>query len=183
MDVPIILALIAGIGALAFAVFSARFVLDKSEGTERMKEISSDIRSSALTFLHREYSILAIVIGVIALILIVLGAIETFDPLSPWAAFAFIFGALCSMGAGYAGMNIAIRANCRTAAAAQESLNQGLRVSFRGGVVMGMSVVGIGIIGLVILYLLAHDLSNSKEFYAILAAYGFGASTKMAGNR
>jgi K(+)-stimulated pyrophosphate-energized sodium pump len=174
---PVYLAMIAGVIALAFAIFSAWFVLKRDEGTERMKEISADIRSSALTFLHREYSILAAVIAVIAITLVILGSIETFDPMSPWAAIAFVFGALCSMGAGYAGMNIAIRANSRTAAGAQKSLNEGLRVSFRGGVVMGMSVVGIGIIGLCIIYLLAHDLPNEKEFYSIMAAYGFGAST------
>ena len=115
----LVLAVLAGVLALGFAAFSAYFVLQKDEGTQRMKEISADIRSSALTFLHREYTILAGVVGTIAIILIILGAVETFDPMSPWAALVFVFGAACSMGAGYAGMNIAIRSNCRTAAAAQ----------------------------------------------------------------
>ena len=176
MDIAILLSLIAGVLALAFAVFSARFVLKQDEGTDRMKEISADIRSSALTFLHREYSILAIVVAVIAAALVILGLIDRFNPMSPWAACAFLFGAACSMGAGYAGMNIAIRANSRTAAAAQKNLNQGLRVAFRGGVVMGMSVVGIGVLGLCLIYLLAHDLPDEKEFYTIMAAYGMGAS-------
>src|SRR4030042_1159628 len=131
MNLAVWLSIAAGVMALAFAVYSARFVLRQDEGTERMKEISQDIRSAALAFLHREYSILAVVIGVIAAVLIILGSIPRFDPMSPWAALAFVFGALCSMGAGYAGMNIATRANARTAAAAQKSLNQGLRVSFR----------------------------------------------------
>ena len=171
------LAIIAGVLALAFAGYSALFVMRQSEGSKRMREISGDIRSSALTFLHREYSILAIVILVIAGVLVALGMIDRFNPLQPWAALAFVFGAACSMGAGYAGMNIAIRANARTAAGAQKSLNQGLRISFRGGVVMGMCVVGIGIIGLSLIYLLGHDLPSRKEFYSIMAAYGFGAST------
>ena len=174
---PVWLSVVAGVIALVFAGFSAKFVLDKDEGTKRMKEISADIRSSALTFLHREYSILAVVIVVIAIALVILGSIDNFDPMSPWAAFAFVFGAVSSMVAGYAGMNIAIRANCRTANAAQNSLNEGLRVSFRGGVVMGMSVVGIGILGVSVLYLLCHNLPDEKEFYSIMAAFGFGAST------
>jgi K(+)-stimulated pyrophosphate-energized sodium pump len=91
---------------------------------------------------------------------------------------SFLFGAICSMGAGYAGMNMAIRSNGRTAAAAEKSLNQGLRVSFRAGAVMGMTVVGVGIIGLVILYFAFYSLSNLnvEEFVKIIPAYGFGAS-------
>jgi len=79
------------------------------------------------------------------------------------------------MGAGYAGMNIALRANGRTCAAAQKGLNQGLRVSFRGGAVMGLTVVSIGIIGLSILYFAWHDLPDNK-FLFIIPAYGTGAS-------
>ena len=150
----VLLAALAGVLALAFAGYSAWFVLKQDEGTKRMQEISADIRSSALTFLHREYSILAIVVAAIFVVLLILGSIEKFDPMSPWAALTFVFGAACSMGAGYIGMNIAIRSNARTAAAAQKNLNEGLRVSFRGGVVMGMSVVGIGIVGLSIIYAL-----------------------------
>jgi K(+)-stimulated pyrophosphate-energized sodium pump len=88
---------------------------------------------------------------------------------------AFIFGALCSMGAGYAGMNMALRSNGRTCAAAQKGLNQGLRVSFRGGAVMGLTVVSIGIIGLSILYFAWHGLPENK-FLFIIPAYGTGAS-------
>jgi K(+)-stimulated pyrophosphate-energized sodium pump len=172
----LLLAVLAGVLALAFAGYSAWYVLGKDEGNERMKEISADIRSSALTFLHREYSILAIVVVVIAAVLLILGINDRFDPMSPWAALTFVFGAACSMTAGYIGMNIAIRSNARTAAAAQKNLNEGLRVSFRGGVVMGMSVVGIGILGLSLIYALAHDLPVKEEFYTIMAAFGMGAS-------
>jgi K(+)-stimulated pyrophosphate-energized sodium pump len=88
---------------------------------------------------------------------------------------AFVFGAICSMGAGYAGMNIALRSNGRTCAAAQKGLNQGLRVAFRGGAVMGLTVVSIGIIGLSVLYLVWHDLPGN-QFLFIIPAYGTGAS-------
>jgi K(+)-stimulated pyrophosphate-energized sodium pump len=87
---------------------------------------------------------------------------------------AFVFGALCSGLAGFIGMSIAIRANSRTAAAAQKSLNQGLRVSFRGGAVMGMCVVSIGIIGLSVLYFV---FSSRPDFLFIIPGYGFGASS------
>ena len=126
------IALIAGILALAFAVFYTAFVLRKGQGTERMREISGAIKEGALAFLHWEYRILALFVIVVAIILVILGQVPTSDPLlSPWTALAFVFGAACSMLAGYIGMNIAITANSRTAAAAMESLNEGLRVSFR----------------------------------------------------
>ncbi len=161
------IAVIAGVLGLAFALFSVFYVLRQGEGSERMREISAAVKEGALAFLHREYQILAIFVVVVAIILgFVLGW---------WVALAFVFGALCSMGAGYAGMNMAIRSNARTAAAAEKSLNQGLRVSFRSGAVMGMCVVGIGIIGLSILYFAFHKF-GAEEFIKIIPAYGFGAS-------
>jgi K(+)-stimulated pyrophosphate-energized sodium pump len=94
--------------------------------------------------------------------------------MSPWTAFAFVLGALSSMAAGYAGMSIAVRANARTTVAARESLNSGLRVAFRGGTVMGMTVVGIGLVGVCIIYFL---FKNHPQFLSILPAYGMGASS------
>ena len=165
----IYVAVIAGVLALAFALFAVFYVLRQGEGSERMKEISLAIKEGALAFLHREYQILALFVIVVTIVL-------CFIPqLGGWVALAFVFGALCSMGAGYVGMNMAIRSNARTAAAAQESLNQGLRVSFRGGAVMGMTVVGFGILGLSILYFAFHNFPTS-EFLKIIPAYGFGAS-------
>jgi K(+)-stimulated pyrophosphate-energized sodium pump len=161
------LAVIAGFLAIAFALFLGLNVLRFEPGTERMREISEAIKEGALAFLHREYQILAIFIVIVAVILAVL------PQLGGWVALAFVFGALCSMGAGYTGMNMAVRSNARTTAAAQKSLNQGLKVSFRGGAVMGMTVVGIGIIGLSILYFAFH---NRMDFLEIIPAYGFGAS-------
>jgi K(+)-stimulated pyrophosphate-energized sodium pump len=161
------IALIAGVLGLAFAVFSALYVLKQSEGTDRMKEISAAIKEGALAFLRREYQILAVFVIAVTIILSVI-------PDLGWrVGLSFIFGAICSMGAGYAGMSMAIRSNARTAAAAQTSLNQGLRVSFRAGAVMGMTVVGVGLIGLGILYFAFH---NDANFLEIIPAYGFGAS-------
>ncbi len=165
---PIIIALISGILGLGVAAFMASYVLKQDEGSKRVREISDAIKEGAVAFLGREYRILAIFVIVVTIILGVL-------PNLGWlVAGAFVFGAVSSGLAGYTGMHIAIRANRRTAAAAEKSLNQGLRVSFRGGAVMGMCVVGIGIVGLSILYFIFH---NNPNFLFIIPGYGFGASS------
>jgi len=155
-----------GAGVVAYFV---RYVLRQDQGSERIKEISGAIKEGGLAFIHREYRTLGIVVAVIAIIL-------AFVPDLGWrVSVAFIFGALCSIGAGYAGMNMALRSNGRTCAAAQKGLNRGLRVAFRGGAVMGLTVVSIGIIGLAVLYFAWHGLPP-REFLAIIPAYGVGAS-------
>jgi K(+)-stimulated pyrophosphate-energized sodium pump len=174
MDLMLI-AVIAGILGLIFAVFLIRYVLSRDQGTEKIREISAAIQEGAIAFLSREYRILAIFIIVVALILGVLFGVQ-----SGWAqgvrvAFALVFGAICSAGAGYIGMNMAIRSNGRTAAAAEKSLNEGLRVSFRSGAVMGICVVSIGIIGLSILYFAFHNIDRDL-FIQMIPAFGFGAS-------
>ncbi|UCE18636.1 MAG: sodium/proton-translocating pyrophosphatase, partial [Gemmatimonadota bacterium] len=158
----------AGLLGLVFALYLIRYVLKQDEGPERMREISGAIKEGALAFLSREYRILALFV---VLVTIVLGVLPG---LGVSVAFAFVFGALCSGLAGFIGMNVAVRSNARTAAAAQRSLNDGLRVSFRGGAVMGMCVVSIGILGLTILYFLFH---NAPDFLKIIPGFGFGASS------
>jgi K(+)-stimulated pyrophosphate-energized sodium pump len=153
-----------GFGVVAFFI---RYVLSQEQGSEKIRETSRAIQEGAKAFIGREYRTLAIVVVVITIILAVV-------PVLGWkVSVSFIFGAICSMGAGYAGMNIAIKANSRTCAAAQKSLNQGLRVSFRGGAVMGLTVVSIGIIGISFLYIVWH---TDSAFLAIIPAYGTGAS-------
>jgi len=168
MDLVWICIIVGLVGAAVVAYF-VRYVLRQDQGSARLKEISGAIKEGGLAFIHREYRTLAIVVVVVAIILAVVPALG-------WRmAVAFVFGALCSMGAGYAGMNMALRTNGRTCAAAQKSLNQGLRVSFRGGAVMGLTVVSIGIIGLSILYFIWGDLPD-YQFLFIIPAYGTGAS-------
>ena len=155
---------LVGAGVVAFFV---RYVLGQDAGSEKVQEVSRAIREGAMAFIGREYRTLAIAVVVIAIILAVVPALG-------WRmSVAFLFGAVCSMGAGYAGMSVAVRANGRTCAAAQKGLNQGLRVAFRSGAVMGLTVVSIGILGLSILYFAWHDYSN---FLFIIPAYGTGAS-------
>lgn len=166
--VPLI-AVVSGFLGLLFALYLIRYVLRQDQGSDRMREISEAIKEGAITFLSREYRILAIFVVVVT---IVLGVIPN---LGPYVAFAFVFGAICSGLAGFIGMNVAVRSNARTAAAAQKSLNDGLRVSFRGGAVMGICVVSIGILGLMLLYFLFHH--NAGEFLKIIPGFGFGASS------
>ncbi|GAI59364.1 unnamed protein product, partial [marine sediment metagenome] len=151
---PILIAVICGVLGLGVASFLAFYVLKQDRGSKKVREISAAIKEGALAFLGREYKILAVFVIVVA---IILGVVPSLGWL---VSVAFIFGAVCSGLAGYIGMNIAIRANSRTAAAAQKSLSQGLRVSFRSGAIMGMCVVGIGILGLSILYFVFHTNSN-----------------------
>jgi K(+)-stimulated pyrophosphate-energized sodium pump len=165
--------IIAGLVAAGVVAFFVRYVLRQDQGSEKLREISAAIKEGGIAFIHREYRTLGIVVVVVAIVLGLLGFVT---PALGWrAAVAFVFGAICSMGAGYAGMNMALRTNGRTCAAAQKGLNQGLRVSFRGGAVMGLTVVSIGIIGLSILYFAWHGLPENK-FLFIIPAYGTGAS-------
>jgi K(+)-stimulated pyrophosphate-energized sodium pump len=166
MDLVWICVIVGLIGAGVVAFF-VRYVLGQDAGSEKVQEVSRAIREGAMAFIGREYRTLSIAVVVIAIILGVIPALG-------WrVSVAFLFGAICSMGAGYAGMSVAVRANGRTCAAAQKGLNQGLRVSFRSGAVMGLTVVSIGILGLSILYFAWHDNAN---FLAIIPAYGTGAS-------
>ena len=153
---------------LGLAGFMARYVLKQDQGSEKIREIAEAIKEGALAFLGREYRILAIFVVVVG---IILGVIPI---LGWWVTLAFVFGAVCSGLAGFIGMNMAIRSNSRTAASAQKSLNAGLKVAFRGGTVMGMCVVGIGIIGLSIMYFVFH---TNPDFLKIIPGFGFGASS------
>ncbi len=162
------ISLAVGVLGIIIAFVMARFVLAQSEGTARIREISSAIKEGATAFLGREYRVL-----VIFIILVALG-LGLVPMLGIWVALSFVFGAFCSGLAGFIGMSIAVRSNSRTATAAQKGLNHGLKVSFRAGAVMGMSVVGIGIIGLSILYFVFNGYAN---FVEIIPAFGFGASS------
>lgn len=162
---------IAGILGGVVVAYFVWYVLRQDQGSEKIREVSEAIKEGGLAFIHREYRALLIVVVLIALILGFLGFVT---PALGWkAAIAFAFGAICSMGAGYAGMNMALRSNGRTCAAAQKGLNQGLRVSFRSGAVMGMAVVSIGVLGLAVLYFAWH---HDPNFLSIIPAYGTGAS-------
>ncbi len=165
---PILIALGAGVLGLLIAYMLARFVLRQDEGNAKVREIAAAIKEGAQAFLGREYRVLAIFVAVVTVILVVV-------PDLGWkVALAFVFGAISSGAAGYIGMSVAVRSNSRTAAAAEKSLNHGLKVSFRAGSVMGMIVVSIGLLGLSLLYF---AFNTDANFLAIIPGYGFGASS------
>ena len=174
-----IVALILGAMALLFAGYLAKKVTRQSTGTARMQEIASFIHEGAQAFLLAEYKILIIFVVVL---FVGIGFGIAWD-----TAMAFLLGAVFSTVAGYCGMNMATKANVRTAAAAKDSgMNKALSVAFSGGAVMGMCVVGLGLIGVGIVYLLtgnAHVLSGfslGASSIALFARVGGGIYTKAA---
>ena len=164
----LVAALGAGVLAIIFALFLARRVLSADEGTDLMKEIGTAIQEGSAAFLKREYSMLAVFVAVVTVILLVLGF--TRDEQDPQTAYAYLVGAITSGVAGLIGMQIAVRSNMRTAAAARIGLNPALRIAFSSGGVMGMTVVGIGLIGAAVLWIIFEDPS-------IIAGFSFGASS------
>ena len=157
------LAPVLGIVALLFAFVLASKVGREEEGTDRMHEISSAIRDGANAFLKAEYKILVIFAAVL-FVLIGFGV--------DWkTAICFVIGAACSTLAGCFGMNVATKANVRTANAARVGgMNRALSIAFSGGAVMGMSVVGLGLLGVGAVYVITKDAN-------ILFGFGLGASS------
>ncbi|HHV26399.1 MAG TPA: sodium-translocating pyrophosphatase [Tissierellia bacterium] len=178
MDKAIIIAPIVGILALLFAIYKASAVNKVNPGNDRMQEIASYIQEGAMAFLKREYRSLTIFVIVLFVILAIIN-IKT--------AISFLLGAIFSILAGYFGMRVATKANVRTANAAKEGgMNSALEVAFSGGAVMGMCVVGLGIFGVGLLYILFGDPDIITGFalgassIALFARVGGGIYTKAA---
>ena len=167
----IIVALAAGVIALVFAAIIAYRVIGADRGNETMIEIGDAIRTGASAFLRREYLSLVPFVVVVAIVLGVMDYTVFKHNLGiPATAISYLVGAICSGLAGFIGMNVAVRANIRTAAAAMIGLNPALRIAFSSGTVMGVTVVGIGLLGVTILYVIFQDISA-------VAGFGFGASS------
>ncbi|MDP2422883.1 MAG: sodium-translocating pyrophosphatase [Bacteroidales bacterium] len=173
---------LGSLAALMFAWFLAKKVLKSDAGNERMREISKYIQEGAMAYLRQQYKVVGIFFVVLFLLLgfisWVLPGITGERWLSPFVPVAFITGGFFSGLAGYIGMRIATKANCRTAQAASESLNSGLRVAFNSGTVMGMTVVGLGLLDLAIWYLLLRYvfIVPIHEIPPIMITFGMGAS-------
>ena len=182
MESLMFLAPVLAVVALLFAVYKIAFVSKQDAGTDRMKEIAASINEGAKAFLFAEYKILAIFIVVLFL------AIGLFLGENSWiTAVCFLCGALFSILAGYVGMNVATKANVRTANAARTSgMNKALSVAFSGGSVMGMCVVGLGLLGASVLYMIIGKLdvlfgfSLGASSIALFARVGGGIYTKAA---
>ncbi|OIO24913.1 sodium-translocating pyrophosphatase [Candidatus Micrarchaeota archaeon CG1_02_51_15] len=154
---------VAGVGvvSLAFAAYLIWWMLKLSKGSDKMQAISNAIREGANAYLKKQYLTLAPFVVVLALVIGLAVDWET--------AVAFIGGVLCSGVAGYIGMTVSVRANVRTAEAAQSGLPRALEVAFKGGEVTGLALVGLGLIGVSFFYLLFGDLIT-------LVGFGLGAS-------
>lgn len=164
--------------ALVFALVQSRKVLKFSEGTDKMKTIAAAIRSGANAYLKRQYAGVLKVFIVVFIILLILA----FNPwkvlLAPFVPFAFLTGGIYSGLAGFIGMRIATSANARTAQAAHEGLNRGLRVAFSSGSVMGFTVVGLGILDITVwVHILKYGFHcDPATVGSTMVMFGMGAS-------
>jgi K(+)-stimulated pyrophosphate-energized sodium pump len=173
----------AGILALVYAFIKTQWINKQDPGDAKMVEIGQAIREGAMAFLATEYKVLAIFVAVVAVLLGVANFVE-FGPAASLVALSFVVGAVASGLAGFIGMRVATAANVRTTAAARESLPAALQVAFSGGAVMGMSVVGLALLGLGGLYLLyvamfgggAGD-TEMPRVIAVIAGFSMGASS------
>ncbi len=150
-----------GVLALLFAFYLSQKLKTKSKGTAKMVELSDIIQQGAKSYLTKQYKILAIIAVIVAIILMI--------ALNVQSGIAFLCGAVLSAVTGITGMMVATSSNARTTEGCRKSLNEGLQVAFSSGVVMGMTVVGLGLVGVILAYLIFNDMD-------ILFAFGFGAS-------
>src|SRR6266853_1086582 len=160
-----------GVIAVLYGVVTASRVMAADAGTPRMQEIAQAIQEGAGAYLRRQYTTIAIV-GVIVLIVL-------FALLGKFAAGGFLIGAVLSGATGFIGMNVSVRANVRTAVAAQKSLGQGLDLAFKAGAVTGMLVAGLALLGVVGYFAALINMGiavGSREMIDALVSLGFGAS-------
>ena len=165
--------------ALVFAFVQRAKVLGYSEGTEKMQKIAASIREGANAYLKHQYTTVAKVFAVVFVVLLVIAFASKGEMLSKFTPFAFLTGGIWSMLAGFVGMKIATNANARTAQAASESLNKGLRVAFSSGSVMGFTVVGLGMLDISIWFFLlryAFGIDDATTIGNIMVMNGMGAS-------
>ena len=170
---------IGAVIALLFAMIHRKKVMSYSEGNATMQKIAKSIREGANAYLKHQYSTVAKVFAVVFVILAIIAFASGGSMLSKFTPFAFLTGGIWSMLAGLIGMKIATNANARTAQAASEGLNRGLRVAFSSGSVMGFTVVGLGMLDislwLVGLYFIA-GITDPVELGNIMVMNGIGAS-------
>ena len=169
--------LIAGVAAMLFSFWKTKWINNQDEGSDRMKKIGKSIADGAMAFLKAEYRILSIFVVVVA-ILLALAANSQGD--SMLISFSFLIGALASGLAGFLGMRVATKANNRTTHAAKSGLAKALNVAFTGGSVMGLSVVGLGVMGVTGLYLLYSTpgwFTAPEKLLQALTGFSLGASS------
>lgn len=178
----VFLVLGASVLALAFAFFFFKQMMKESEGTDTMKKIALHVRKGAMAYLKQQYKIVGIVFVVLAVIFAVMAV---FGLQNSWVPFAFLTGGFFSGLAGFFGMKTATYASARTANAAQKSLDKGLKVAFRSGAVMGLTVVGLALLDIsawyIILNIFVKEVDAAHKLIFItttMLTFGMGASTQ-----
>src|SRR3990170_3751959 len=181
---------IAGVAALAVAGYLARYVLRQDAGSDKMREIGDAIRQGARAFMRRQYSTIAIIAVILAIVFALTIALQspsarTPDPvrLGLETALAFGLGAALSAISGYIGMHISIRANQRCAAAAQSSYNAALKTALRGGAVSGLAIVTMSLLGVSLIYYLygwGAPATQPDQMRVVLSMVGFGFGASLA---
>lgn len=172
----------AAVLALLFAYIFYRQMRQASEGTPTMQQIAEHVRKGAMAYLKQQYKVVAIVFVILALFFAVLA--YGFHVQNPWVPFAFLTGGFFSGLAGFIGMKTATSASARTANAARSSLNEGLKIAFRSGAVMGLTVVGLGLLDISVWYVILNafvDATGAQKLVVItttMLTFGMGASTQ-----
>lgn len=173
----------ASLVALFFAWFFYHKMRQEDEGTPKMKEIAKYVREGAMAYLKQQYKVVTIVFVILAVFFAILAYV--FHVQNPWVPFAFLTGGFFSGLAGFIGMKTATYASGRTANAARRSLNAGLKVAFRSGAVMGLTVVGLGLLDIALWWLILNafvvDATESQKLVVItttMLTFGMGASTQ-----
>jgi K(+)-stimulated pyrophosphate-energized sodium pump len=182
MDNLFLLVLGSSILALITATYFFWSVVKRKVKNKELAEIAGLIQEGSYAFLKKEYTILSIFVALMFGVLWVVVDLDIFNKFGtnstgPWTALSYLAGAIGSSIAGIVGMNVAVRGNSRTAEAAESGLNQALRVAFNTGSVMGLTVVGVGLLGVTLLWIIFDQITGVAEATSIIAGFGFGASS------
>ena len=179
MENYVLLGFAGALLALVFAFIQKNRVMSFSEGNEKMQKIASSIREGANAYLKHQYTTVFKVFLVVFVVLLIMAFATGGEMLSQFTPFAFLTGGIWSMLAGFIGMKIATNSNARTAQAAYEGLNKGLRVAFSSGSVMGFTVVGLGILDITIWFVILRYIAGINDALTIgniMVMNGMGAS-------